>query len=124
MDIYFKRIGEARKKAGLSKSEMARTLGVTPQTYQRYESTRMPGADILAGMAKVLNISVDWLLGIVEDYESTSSTPNSCRECYLKDLKIKILNLKIDSLEIEKEYLRASNDEALKIINNVKPEYN
>jgi transcriptional regulator with XRE-family HTH domain len=121
MDIYFKRIGEARKKAGLSKSEMARTLGVTPQ---RYESTRMPGADILAGMAKVLNISVDWLLGIVEDYESTSSTPNSCRECYLKDLKIKILNLKIDSLEIEKEYLRASNDEALKIINNVKPEYN
>lgn len=123
MDIYFKRIGEARRNAGLSKSEMARVLSVSPQTYQRYEQSRVPSADILSKMANVLNVSIDWLVGRTAGDEYTPGTAINCRQCRIKDLKIKNLNFKIDSLNLEVEHQKAYIDEALKIINDVKPEY-
>ena len=124
MNIFFNRLCMAREKKGLKKIEMARKLGFSASRYQRYESERIPEAGILVEIAKILGVSVDWLLGIIANDESASYTANSCLQCQLKDLKIKMLNLKIEGLESDMEYQKAYLDEALKIINNVKPEYN
>lgn len=45
-----------------NKAEFARQIGISPQVYQRYESGRVPQANILAEIAGRCGVSVEWLL--------------------------------------------------------------
>ena len=58
-----KRIKEARKRKGYSQKDVADIIGVTQSQYSRYESgaTNTP-ADILAKLADLFDVSVDYLL--------------------------------------------------------------
>lgn len=57
------RIREARERAGMNQSELARKLGVSPQTVQQWEKGGgMRGTGRAAEVAKALGVTVNWLM--------------------------------------------------------------
>lgn len=44
------------------KARFAKQLGISPSTYDYYESTRVPPADVLLRMAEVTGVDISWLL--------------------------------------------------------------
>ena len=59
------RLRELREEQELSQAEMAKKLGVSQQTYSRYEShtTEIP-LKLLIALAELYDTSTDYLLGI------------------------------------------------------------
>ncbi len=77
------RLGAAREAAGLSRADLARRMGVRPQTVAGWEDDRAePRANKLQKLAGVLNVSLSWLLtgqgaGIAPpDEAGTPATPD------------------------------------------------
>lgn len=58
-----KRIAQARERAGMNQSELARALGVKPQAVQKWEAGGSPKNDRLASLAAALNVTVGHLIG-------------------------------------------------------------
>ena len=65
------RITALRKSAGWNQAELAQQLQISPSAVGMYEQGRRePSADILVRMARVLGVSVDYLLtGVPADTE-------------------------------------------------------
>lgn len=62
------RLREARTRLGYSHGDVASLLGVTREGYGRLERGRvMPRADLLLRVARLLNVSTDWLLGLRDE---------------------------------------------------------
>lgn len=62
------RLKERRDEKGLSQADLGARVGVDGNTIYRYEKTPMGiSSDVLEKIAKVLDVSVDWLLGLVSD---------------------------------------------------------
>lgn len=62
-----KRIHEARIRKGMSESELALMIAVSPQMARTYEAgIRCPGVVILCRMARALHVTTDYLLGMEE----------------------------------------------------------
>ena len=62
MNIY-ENIKNARKKAGLTQSELATAIGVTQKEISRWETgTRTPQVETISNICKALNVSADILL--------------------------------------------------------------
>ena len=58
------RIREAREKLGLTQAQVAKLMGTTQQTIQRYEAGKVDiASNKLTRLAKVLDTTVDYLLG-------------------------------------------------------------
>lgn len=65
MKIFSKRLRELRLSAGLSQQEVSEKLGIRQQSYARYENGKgEPNLDTLAEIAKIFDVSVDFLLGL------------------------------------------------------------
>lgn len=63
MNTLGERIADARREAGLSQSDLARRLGLRPQTINRWEHSRIaPSRLSLMRTAEVLGVSITWLL--------------------------------------------------------------
>lgn len=61
------RLRQARINAGLTQNEVAARLGVTESTYCGYETgKRQPDAIKIASLAKIMNVTGDYLLEIEE----------------------------------------------------------
>ena len=63
------RLKETRKKLKRTQKQIANAVGISTQAYQKYESTSVekhndPSLDTIIKLAKELNVSVDWLLGL------------------------------------------------------------
>lgn len=59
------RIAEARKQRGMTQAQLAKKMGTSQQNVQRWESGKMqPRADTIAKMARILNSTMDYLLGL------------------------------------------------------------
>lgn len=69
------RIKILKDESGLGVNEFAKEVGVSPSTMSYYLKDRDPGTDILISISKHFNVSVDWLLGLV-DYRSPKSSRN------------------------------------------------
>lgn len=68
MGVFGDRLRESRLEKGLTQQKMADILDVQLRAYQHYESdTRHPTFEKLAMIAKTLNVSTDYLLGITDD---------------------------------------------------------
>lgn len=65
---YTNRIIEARKKAGLSQTQIANELMIPQQQYSRYEKgdNELP-IRYLIQLCKILKVSADWVLGITSE---------------------------------------------------------
>ncbi len=68
MIIFSQRLKTARKAKKCSLKEMAELLNITVRSYQYYEEgKREPKYDSLAVLAKYLNVSADYLLGLKDE---------------------------------------------------------
>src|SRR3546814_4265199 len=66
---FRERLEQAMDRAGTSRAELARRIGVDRSTLSQIlsrESVRLPRADTVAAMAGTLQVSLDWLLGLSE----------------------------------------------------------
>lgn len=67
-------IKDIRLSKGLTQSNVAAALGVSPVVYSRYETgTRQPPIDMLIQMADIFGVTVDFLLGRQDIEDSTLS---------------------------------------------------
>ncbi len=55
------------------KAQFAKQLGISPSTYDYYESTRTPPADVLVRIAEVAGVDIGWLLTGQADSEGRPS---------------------------------------------------
>lgn len=61
------RICEMRKALGWSQVDLAKRLGVVKQTVSNWENDNIqPSIDMLVRVAKLMNVSTDYLLGLDE----------------------------------------------------------
>ena len=67
MSAFSARLQQVRQERGFSRKEIAEVLQVTPRAYQYYEEgKREPDYDKLILLARHLNISADYLLGLTD----------------------------------------------------------
>lgn len=63
--IFRKRLMQIREKMGTSQEELSQLIGVHRQSISNYEhGKRIPRIDFVVIIAKFLNVSVDYLLGL------------------------------------------------------------
>ena len=61
------RLKARREALGLSQSDLARSVGLTPQAVSAYENgVRRASGDVIAAIADALDCSADYLLGRTE----------------------------------------------------------
>ena len=66
--MKFQRIRDLREDADLTQSEMGRALHLPQRTYAYYESgQRMVPPQVLCALADFYNVSVDYILGRVDE---------------------------------------------------------
>lgn len=67
--LFRERLAKALADAAVSRSALARAVGVDRSTVSQLlsgEESRMPNARVVAGCATALGVSADWLLGLTE----------------------------------------------------------
>ncbi len=73
-----KRLEELRKARGMSQRELASILGVTHYTISAYENNRSEPADeIKVQLARLFDVSLDYLVGLVDQPLSLSREEQS-----------------------------------------------
>lgn len=88
MRFYIK---EAREHAGLSQKELAKIIGVAPNTFHGYESGKHdPKSNLLAAIAQACNTSVDYLLGVSDECLDLAFVGGQKNSPPLSDEEIKI----------------------------------
>lgn len=75
-EVFFRalgqRIAQARKENHLTQKQLAEHLGIAQQTMAHYEGAKLKvSASFLPDLSRLLNRSVDELLGITEKQDKT-----------------------------------------------------
>ncbi len=74
------RLLQARKKKGISQEELAAQLGTKGPAIGRYERDEMkPSIEAASNMARILEVSLDWLVGNT-DIELDTTTINRIQD--------------------------------------------
>lgn len=74
-DIFSRNIKNLRKEQGLSQTELANKIFINKSMVSAYEKgTRMPSLSALIQLSNVLNVSIDYLLGIQKDNTNDKET--------------------------------------------------
>jgi len=104
------RLQELRKDHGMSQEQLAQSLGVSHYTVSSYECNRSdPDDKSKIIIAKLFNVSVDYLLGLIEEplsYDRKNkyiSVPNSFSKQDTWEIKKYIEFIKYKNSSIEKE---------------------
>lgn len=72
--MFALRLKRARERAGLNQTELGRIIGVEQQQIHRWESGRnTPSLDTTLELAIALNVSGDYMLGLVESFTERMS---------------------------------------------------
>ncbi|WP_300750943.1 helix-turn-helix transcriptional regulator [uncultured Oscillibacter sp.] len=67
-DILAKRLRKCRDEAGLTQIKVAIYCDITEKAYQNYElGVHEPKVSILARIARLYNVSIDYLVGLTDD---------------------------------------------------------
>ncbi len=81
MTLQLTRIRDRRKALGLSQDQLAERAGTNQGQISRYENSEsIPQADVLEAIARGLDCSADWLLGLsnnVNLYAATETELNA-----------------------------------------------
>lgn len=65
--ITGQRIAELRTENGMTQVDLATRIGVSRTTVSGYELTKEPDFDKLCDIAKLFNVTTDYLLGVTDD---------------------------------------------------------
>lgn len=85
------RLKELRSKNGMTQTSLAQRLNITKSVVSYYErQERMPSPDVLAKLAKIFHVSIDYLMGV--DKKKTIDVSD------LSDEDISVLNHMADTL--------------------------
>lgn len=69
---------DLRKERNLTQSEVARALNISRQVYANYENEiNQPDCKMLIKLADYFEVSIDYLLGITDDFDIKTSAPIS-----------------------------------------------
>lgn len=61
---FGQRVQMLRDRAGMTRQALADQLGMKPQTLRHYEvGDREPGTETIVAIAKIFDVTVDWLIG-------------------------------------------------------------
>ena len=67
MNAFATRLKELRLENNYTQVKMAEKLGIRQQSYVRYEKgTGEPSLESLVAIAKIFNVSIDYLLGVTD----------------------------------------------------------
>lgn len=70
MSIQAERIRARRQQLGITQEDLAETVGTSQRQISKYENGHNdPTADVLAALARALDTSTDWLLGLTSNPE-------------------------------------------------------
>ena len=103
-DVFSERMELSRKKKGWSQAELARNAKITPAAINQFEKgSRKPNMPILRKLAKVLDVSIDYLAG-ESDQENEVKIQKEWQEFYrglneLTNKDRKILKAQMDILK-------------------------
>ncbi|CCZ34594.1 hTH-type transcriptional regulator AnsR family protein [Firmicutes bacterium CAG:646] len=62
--LFGKRLRSARLNSSLTQQQVADMLGVTVNSYQKYEQAmRSPSLETLVKLSDIFNVPTDWILG-------------------------------------------------------------
>ncbi|HFI0063699.1 TPA: helix-turn-helix domain-containing protein [Streptococcus suis] len=93
------RLKELRLSKNLTQSSIANSLGISQQSYARWENGKVtPAPDKLSQIAKFYNVSIDYLLGETDDMDLSEveilfrSTSKGMTEEEKKVFKKEIIN--------------------------------
>ncbi|XEC96228.1 helix-turn-helix domain-containing protein [Paenibacillus tarimensis] len=104
--MFSKRLKQLRKARKYSMQELADSVGVAKSTYAGYESGyRQPTLETIQNIAKKLNTSADYLLGLTEDTIVHEPGSNARELLNLKQLHWDGVPLEQEDLELVKRLL-------------------
>lgn len=73
--MFGSRLRMARERVGLNQTELGRLIGVEQQQVGRWENDKnQPSFLIVTTIAKVLDVSTDFLAGLTDEYTGTVSS--------------------------------------------------
>ena len=75
--LVMNRIKELRKIAGISQTELAKAVGATQRNISYWESNVEINASYATKIANYFDVSVDYLLGLEDDFGVSINTPKS-----------------------------------------------
>jgi transcriptional regulator with XRE-family HTH domain len=97
------RLKESRQKSHLTQDELAEKLHTVKTQISRWErGESMPHAKILIQLSQILNVSVDYLLGISDE----------------PTIRVRVDNLSMEEMAVISAMRSGNDQEALKIIVN------
>lgn len=68
MNVFSERLRQILDRLGVSQDWLARQIHATPATVSRYlTSDRVPRGENVAAVSSALNVSADYLLGLIDD---------------------------------------------------------
>lgn len=80
------RITNLRKEAGLSQTQFAKKLNISPSALGNYEQgRRLPSVDLLVQISRFFDISLDYLITGTEHGHRSKAELCPCDTCYWKD---------------------------------------
>lgn len=67
IEEFRERLREEIKQSGITVSELARRVGVSPEMISQYYTTKkLPRLDTFMRICKALDVSADYLLGMID----------------------------------------------------------
>lgn len=68
--MHYTRIRDLREDADLTQEQLVKILGMHKTTYTNYEQgKREPPFDFIIKLAKLYNVSIDYIAGLTNDYK-------------------------------------------------------
>ena len=94
MKTFQERLRDLREDNDLSQKKLAAILGMTQQRYSLYETGRMQmPLHHMITLAKHYNVSMDYLLGLVDEDATNVGNVSLTRTCTSNDLIRRVLSL-------------------------------
>ena len=94
-----KRIAELRKQNGWSQAELAEKLNISDKAISKWENGGMPSVDLFPKLAKIFNVSIDYLM-IGDSEGETEQEAEAASEAHPTEFEESIANLSIEDMEL------------------------
>lgn len=108
---------DLRKENGYSQKQIAEKLCISQQTYSDYENGKTePTPDTLIKISKIYNVSVDYLLGVVDDLGAPIITPEERVAGMRATKKVSITPIEEDMLNVFRKIGEKDGEERQRLL--------